>query len=174
MQGSGVSSGCYRITDKVYPSLTFFLPIVDVFAKSFYQAALKCLVAVIVLHVSCLGREPGDDTDAIELCGCLYVQLLQLRRVYSSPVARILSWMYFLCGLNYAYSNDGHRKDSYLTKMPPCLQDDVVMGTLTVRENLQFSAALRLPTTMKNHEKNERINMVIKELGLEKVADSKV
>nr|XP_042130495.1 broad substrate specificity ATP-binding cassette transporter ABCG2 [Peromyscus maniculatus bairdii] len=54
------------------------------------------------------------------------------------------------------------------------VQDDVVMGTLTVRENLQFSAALRLPTTMKNHEKNERINMVIKELGLEKVADSKV
>ncbi|OWK06994.1 ABCG2 [Cervus elaphus hippelaphus] len=54
------------------------------------------------------------------------------------------------------------------------VQDDVVMGTLTVRENLQFSAALRLPTTMKNHEKNERINMVIQELGLDKVADSKV
>ncbi|KAB0344694.1 hypothetical protein FD755_020210 [Muntiacus reevesi] len=54
------------------------------------------------------------------------------------------------------------------------VQDDVVMGTLTVRENLQFSAALRLPTTMKNHEKNERINMVIHELGLDKVADSKV
>lgn len=54
------------------------------------------------------------------------------------------------------------------------VQDDVVMGTLTVRENLQFSAALRLPTTMKNHEKNERINMIIKELGLNKVADSKV
>ncbi|XP_066135184.1 broad substrate specificity ATP-binding cassette transporter ABCG2-like isoform X2 [Saccopteryx bilineata] len=54
------------------------------------------------------------------------------------------------------------------------VQDDVVMGTLTVRENLQFSAALRLPTTMTNHEKNERINMVIQELGLTKVADSKV
>uniref|UniRef100_A0A8C3YLG7 ABC-type xenobiotic transporter n=1 Tax=Catagonus wagneri TaxID=51154 RepID=A0A8C3YLG7_9CETA len=54
------------------------------------------------------------------------------------------------------------------------VQDDVVMGTLTVRENLQFSAALRLPTTMTNQEKNERINMVIQELGLDKVADSKV
>ncbi|XP_058403456.1 broad substrate specificity ATP-binding cassette transporter ABCG2 isoform X1 [Diceros bicornis minor] len=54
------------------------------------------------------------------------------------------------------------------------VQDDVVMGTLTVRENLQFSAALRLPTTMTNHEKNERINKIIQELGLEKVADSKV
>ncbi|KAK2489481.1 hypothetical protein MC885_011514 [Smutsia gigantea] len=54
------------------------------------------------------------------------------------------------------------------------VQDDVVMGTLTVRENLQFSAALRLPSTMTNHEKNERINKVIQELGLSKVADSKV
>ncbi|XP_012502700.1 PREDICTED: ATP-binding cassette sub-family G member 2 [Propithecus coquereli] len=54
------------------------------------------------------------------------------------------------------------------------VQDDIVMGTLTVRENLQFSAALRLPTTMPNHEKNERINKVIQELGLNKVADSKV
>ncbi|XP_074084233.1 broad substrate specificity ATP-binding cassette transporter ABCG2 [Macrotis lagotis] len=54
------------------------------------------------------------------------------------------------------------------------VQDDVVMGTLTVRENLQFSAALRLPTNMSNQEKNERINRILKELGLEKVADSKV
>lgn len=69
----------------------------------------------------------------------------------------------------------GIRKDlTYLVKMPFFFKDDVVMGTLTVRENLQFSAALRLPTTMKNHEKNERINMVIQELGLDKVADSKV
>lgn len=69
---------------------------------------------------------------------------------------------------------DGTRKACSLVKMPFCLKDDVVMGTLTVRENLRFSAALRLPTTMTNREKNERINMVIQELGLAKVADSKV
>ncbi|XP_029453857.1 ATP-binding cassette sub-family G member 2 isoform X2 [Rhinatrema bivittatum] len=54
------------------------------------------------------------------------------------------------------------------------VQDDVVMGTLTVRENLQFSAALRLPMTVRQKEKDVRINQVIKELGLTKVADSKV
>lgn len=54
------------------------------------------------------------------------------------------------------------------------VQDDVVMGTLTVRENLQFSAALRLPRSLKQKEKDERINQIIKELGLTKVADSKV
>lgn len=48
------------------------------------------------------------------------------------------------------------------------------MGTLTVRENLQFSAALRLPTSVKEQEKEERIDQIIKELGLTKVADSKV
>ncbi|XP_053111447.1 broad substrate specificity ATP-binding cassette transporter ABCG2-like isoform X2 [Hemicordylus capensis] len=54
------------------------------------------------------------------------------------------------------------------------VQDDVVMGTLTVRENLQFSAALRLPKTVREQEKKERINQILKELGLTKVADSKV
>ena len=71
--------------------------------------------------------------------------------------------------------SDGIRKDLiYLVKMPFFFKDDVVMGTLTVRENLQFSAALRLPTTMTSYAKNERINKVIQELGLDKVADSKV
>ncbi|NXL72987.1 ABCG2 protein, partial [Leptocoma aspasia] len=54
------------------------------------------------------------------------------------------------------------------------VQDDVVMGTLTVRENLKFSAALRLPKSVKEQEKNERVDQIIKELGLSKVADSKV
>ncbi|XP_071470535.1 broad substrate specificity ATP-binding cassette transporter ABCG2-like [Marmota flaviventris] len=54
------------------------------------------------------------------------------------------------------------------------VQDDVVTDTLSVRENIWFSASLRLPTTMSKQEKNERINKVIKELDLEEVADSKV
>ncbi|KAM6177484.1 broad substrate specificity ATP-binding cassette transporter ABCG2-like [Erethizon dorsatum] len=53
-------------------------------------------------------------------------------------------------------------------------QDHVMMSTLTVRENLQFSAALRLPMTMTNLDKEKRINKVIEDLGLDKVADSKV
>ncbi|XP_063074749.1 broad substrate specificity ATP-binding cassette transporter ABCG2-like [Engraulis encrasicolus] len=54
------------------------------------------------------------------------------------------------------------------------VQDDVVMGTLTVRENLRFSAALRLPTSVSQKEKEVRVNNLIEELGLGKVADSKV
>ncbi|KAG1940411.1 broad substrate specificity ATP-binding cassette transporter ABCG2-like [Pimephales promelas] len=54
------------------------------------------------------------------------------------------------------------------------VQDDVVMGTLTVRENLRFSAALRLPKTIKQREKDEKVETLIQELGLTKVADSRV
>lgn len=48
------------------------------------------------------------------------------------------------------------------------------MGTLTVRENLNFSAALRLPTHVSQKEKEQKVNKLIKELGLGRVADSRV
>ncbi|KAK0675051.1 ABCG2 protein, partial [Pygoscelis papua] len=54
------------------------------------------------------------------------------------------------------------------------VQDDVVMGTMTVRENLHFSAALRLPSSISVKEKEKRVTQIISELGLSKVADAKV
>nr|XP_055060493.1 broad substrate specificity ATP-binding cassette transporter ABCG2d [Misgurnus anguillicaudatus] len=54
------------------------------------------------------------------------------------------------------------------------VQDDIVMGTLTVRENLSFSAALRMSSRVSPREKEIRVNHLISELGLNKVADSKV
>uniref|UniRef100_A0A3P8T297 Broad substrate specificity ATP-binding cassette transporter ABCG2 n=1 Tax=Amphiprion percula TaxID=161767 RepID=A0A3P8T297_AMPPE len=54
------------------------------------------------------------------------------------------------------------------------VQDDVVMGALTVRQNLRFSAALRLPKSVPQREKEARVNHLITELGLAHVADSKV
>jgi len=54
------------------------------------------------------------------------------------------------------------------------VQDDVVMGTLTVKENLMFSAQLRLPESMTVKEKAIKVAEVISQLGLDKVADSLV
>ncbi|XP_077461307.1 broad substrate specificity ATP-binding cassette transporter ABCG2d [Stigmatopora argus] len=54
------------------------------------------------------------------------------------------------------------------------VQEDVVMGTLTVRENLRFSAALRLPAHVSEREKESRVDRMIAELGLGKVADCEV
>lgn len=48
------------------------------------------------------------------------------------------------------------------------------MGTLTVRENLNFSAALRLSTYVTQKEKQQKVNKLIEELGLGRVADSRV
>jgi len=52
-------------------------------------------------------------------------------------------------------------------------QDDIVMGTLTVRENLMFSANLRL-SDCSDDMKCIKVKNTIKELGLTKCADSKV
>ena len=48
------------------------------------------------------------------------------------------------------------------------------MGTLTVRENIMFSANLRLPQTMSDEEKRDRVDEAIEDLGLAKCADTKV
>ena len=48
------------------------------------------------------------------------------------------------------------------------------MGTLTVRENLTFSASLRLPSNMTYKERRQRVENVIEELGLTACADTKV
>jgi ATP-binding cassette subfamily G (WHITE) protein 2 len=54
------------------------------------------------------------------------------------------------------------------------VQDDVVMGTLTVKENLYFSAALRLPLSVPWSEKRRRVKKIIEDLGLTACADTKV
>ncbi|XP_071829121.1 broad substrate specificity ATP-binding cassette transporter ABCG2-like isoform X2 [Apostichopus japonicus] len=54
------------------------------------------------------------------------------------------------------------------------VQDDVIMGTLTVRENLEFSAALRLPSSVSKEEKRKRVDDIIEELGLTNCAETKI
>lgn len=48
------------------------------------------------------------------------------------------------------------------------------MGTLSVKENFHFSAALRLPATVTREEREQRVNNVVAELGLQHCADTKV
>jgi len=48
------------------------------------------------------------------------------------------------------------------------------MGTLSVRENIAFSAALRLPMSMTRQERSDKVESVISELGLSHVANTKV
>ncbi len=53
-------------------------------------------------------------------------------------------------------------------------QDSMLMGTLTVKENLYFSAALRLPLSISLKQKKQRVKKIIDELGLNECANTKV
>ncbi|CAF4354088.1 unnamed protein product, partial [Adineta steineri] len=52
------------------------------------------------------------------------------------------------------------------------IQDDIISGTLTVRENLLFSANVRLPRSIKIHERINRVNQVIRDLDLQSCSDT--
>lgn len=51
-------------------------------------------------------------------------------------------------------------------------QDDSLMGTLTVRETLTYAALMRLPRHMSLKAKQKRVEDVIQELGISRIADS--
>mmetsp|Transcript_26006 Transcript_26006/g.66028 ORF Transcript_26006/g.66028 Transcript_26006/m.66028 type:complete len:645 (-) Transcript_26006:1612-3546(-) len=53
-------------------------------------------------------------------------------------------------------------------------QSDLLFSNLTVRETISFSAQLRLPQRMPHEEKERRVDEIIQDLGLSKVANSKI
>eukprot|EP01100_Stratorugosa_tubuloviscum_P002234 TRINITY_DN1509_c2_g1_i1.p1 TRINITY_DN1509_c2_g1~~TRINITY_DN1509_c2_g1_i1.p1 ORF type:complete len:639 (-),score=286.02 TRINITY_DN1509_c2_g1_i1:94-2010(-) len=53
-------------------------------------------------------------------------------------------------------------------------QDDCLLPTLTVRETLSFYANLKLPKTIPQEEKDEKVERIIEDLRLTKVANSQV
>ncbi len=66
------------------------------------------------------------------------------------------------------------REEGFSAKIGYVEQDDQLMGIMTVRENLMFSAQLRLPTTIDKTEKQCRVEDTIELLGLWKCANSKI
>ncbi|KAL8033353.1 hypothetical protein ABFX02_13G155000 [Erythranthe guttata] len=53
-------------------------------------------------------------------------------------------------------------------------QDDVLFPQLTVEETLVFAASLRLPSRMSVRQKYERVEMIVKELGLERCRHTRI
>lgn len=50
-------------------------------------------------------------------------------------------------------------------------QEDKLCGTLTIRENVAMSGALRLPKDISSDERKDRVDDLLNELGLSSVAD---
>ena len=53
-------------------------------------------------------------------------------------------------------------------------QEDTLLGTLTVRETIHYSAHLRLPDEMPSHEKASIVQSTILEMGLQDCANTPV
>eukprot|EP00299_Pterocystis_sp_00344_P019145 c9525_g1_i2.p1 GENE.c9525_g1_i2~~c9525_g1_i2.p1 ORF type:complete len:598 (+),score=129.97 c9525_g1_i2:51-1844(+) len=60
----------------------------------------------------------------------------------------------------------------YRRKIAYVMQDDALFPTLTPREALRFSAALRIPNSISKQQKESLVSSMIVELGLEKCADT--
>ncbi|CAF0761120.1 unnamed protein product [Rotaria sp. Silwood1] len=54
------------------------------------------------------------------------------------------------------------------------VQEDIINGTLSVRENLMFSANVRLPRSKTINERIELVNQIIRDLCLETCADTRI
>ncbi|CAF1226255.1 unnamed protein product [Rotaria sordida] len=70
--------------------------------------------------------------------------------------------------------DEAPRHPSFRYTVGYVVQENICSGTLTVRENLWFSINLRMPKEISMTEKNQRVTCVIKELGLEACADTRV
>ncbi|KAF8048639.1 hypothetical protein N665_2449s0008 [Sinapis alba] len=66
------------------------------------------------------------------------------------------------------YSPSVKRRIGFVT------QDDVLLPQLTVEETLAFAAFLRLPSNMSKEQKYAKVEMIIKELGLERCRHTRV
>lgn len=67
---------------------------------------------------------------------------------------------------------NGHKAQLNYGRAAYVTQDDVLIGTLTVRETLLFAAKLRLPLSMTSAEKEAVVDAVLSEMGLEAAKDT--
>lgn len=61
---------------------------------------------------------------------------------------------------------------TYRRNIAYVMQDDCLMPTATPREALAFSARLRLPSTFTDDQITEKVNNLLKALGIEECADT--
>ena len=72
---------------------------------------------------------------------------------------------------------NGEKVSNHMRSFMACTafveQDDVLMGSLTVRETLRYAALLKMPSSkFSMREKMERVDYLLRELGLEKNAET--
>ncbi|KAI4300801.1 hypothetical protein L6164_034135 [Bauhinia variegata] len=69
---------------------------------------------------------------------------------------------------------NGSKRNLYCTEVSYVAQEELFLGTLTVRETLTYSANMRLPSKMSKEEIRKVVEETIMEMGLEDCADNKI
>ncbi|KAK7082753.1 hypothetical protein SK128_023875 [Halocaridina rubra] len=70
---------------------------------------------------------------------------------------------------------NGHRANQSMNSLSGYVhQDDIFVGSLTVKEHLTFMARLRMDSRTSAQEHNNRVMELLKELGLTRVQDSRI
>lgn len=67
---------------------------------------------------------------------------------------------------------NGHKSSLAFGRSAYVTQDEMMIGTLTVRESLVYTALLRLPASMSSQDKEARADEVLAELGLADAGDT--
>ncbi|KAK7244562.1 hypothetical protein RIF29_39386 [Crotalaria pallida] len=68
----------------------------------------------------------------------------------------------------------GKKRSLYSREVSYVAQEELFLGTLSVRETLTYSANMRLPSTMTKEEINKVVGDTIMKMGLEECADNKI
>ncbi|XP_027349230.1 ABC transporter G family member 15-like [Abrus precatorius] len=69
---------------------------------------------------------------------------------------------------------NGKKRSFYSKDVSYVAQEELFLGTLTVKETLTFSANMRLPSKMTKEEINKVVEETIMQMGLEDCADNKI
>ncbi|KAG5055111.1 hypothetical protein GLYMA_03G135200v4 [Glycine max] len=69
---------------------------------------------------------------------------------------------------------NGKKKSFYSKEVSYVAQEELFLGTLTVKETLTYSANIRLPSKMTKEEINKVVENTIMEMGLEDCADTRI
>ncbi|KAL7640652.1 UNVERIFIED_CONTAM: hypothetical protein RMT77_008927 [Armadillidium vulgare] len=70
---------------------------------------------------------------------------------------------------------NGHRANSGVSRMAGYVyQDDLFVGSLTVREHLSFMARMKMDNRLSSYDRKQRVNELLKELGLMKAQNTRI
>lgn len=70
---------------------------------------------------------------------------------------------------------NGKRRGKYFSQISAyVMQEDILLGSATVKETLQLSAKLRLPSSISQEKKDQLVDNLIEELELSLVAHNRI